>query len=458
MAEQIRLLVVDDDRAMREMLCMLFREHGYDVAESDSVDKGIELASTSEFDVVLSSVRMPNRNGLELVGEMRRLCPHMPVVLMTAFGSMDSAVEALRAGAQDYITKPFESEAVLLIIERVLERRALEEENRRLRRAVDQTTSLGELIGASPAMREIFAVVRKLAHNRSNILITGESGTGKEMLARAIHFHGDRADKPFIPVSCAALPEELLESELFGHVRSGAASAHSSKRGLFEEARDGTIFLDEIGDMSLGLQSKLLRVIQDRKIKPVGGTRTTKVNMRILSATDKDLAKESAEGRFRSDLFHRLNVIPLHLPPLRERREDIAPLAEAFLRKHASASGRTFSREAMDLICARPWWGNARELENLVERTLTLSDSMEIGPDELPLGDGEATMVEDSADLMIRMAAQQRLSLRELEDRYLDEVLAMTGGNKVQAAKILCIDRKTLYRRQERNQHARAAS
>jgi len=277
-------------------------------------------------------------------------------------------------------------------------------------------------------------------------------------VARAIHFHGERADKPFIPVNCTALPEDLLDDELFGHVRGATDDAPCSKRGLFEEAKGGTLFLDEIGDMSLGLQSKLLRAIQDREIRPVGGASAVKVDVRILSASNKDLEKEIAEGGFRSDLFYRLNVIPLHLPPLRERREDIPLLADAFLNKHASDSGRTFSREAMDLICAKPWRGNARELENLVERTLALSDSVEIGPDELPLVQGEATLVEDSADLMIRMAAQQRLSLRELEDRYLDEVLALTGGNKVQAAKILRIDRKTLYRRQERNQHVRAAS
>jgi DNA-binding NtrC family response regulator len=314
------LLVVDDDIAMRQLLASLFRERGYPVQEAATADQALECARETDFDAVLSDIKMPGKTGIEMVGELRRIRPETPVVLMTAFGSIDSAVEAMRAGAFDYITKPFEPDAVLLTVERALERRALEEENRRLRRAVDQTASLGDLIGESTEMREIVALIKKVAHGRSSVLITGESGTGKEVVARTLHYHGARADKPFIPINCTAIPEGLLESELFGHVRGAFTGAHTSKRGLFEKANGGTLFLDEIGDMGLGLQSKLLRVLQDREIRPVGGTQSTKVDVRIVTATNKDLEKEMAEGRFREDLYYRLNVIPIHIPPLRQSR------------------------------------------------------------------------------------------------------------------------------------------
>jgi two-component system response regulator AtoC len=447
---ETNLLVVDDDRAMRQMLAKLFRDHGYRVAEAESADEALELAAEREFEAVLSDIRMPGRSGVDLVGELRRVRPETPVVLMTAFGSIDSAVSAMRAGAFDYITKPFEPNAVLFTIERALERRALEEENRRLRRAIDQTSRLGDLTGSSSAMREIFALIRKIAHNRSSVLITGESGTGKEVVARTIHYHGARADKPFVPVNCTAIPEGLLESELFGHVRGAFTGAHASKRGLFEVAHGGTIFLDEIGDMGLGLQSKLLRVLQDREIRPVGGNQPIQVDVRIIAATNKDLSLEMAEGRFREDLFYRLNVIPIHVPPLRERPEDIPPLVEAFLRKHGDGHPRRLSPTAMDRILAQPWKGNARELENAIERALALSDSEEIGPEELPLGASEGSAAASSSDVLVRSAAQRKMTLRELENLYIDEILSLTGGNKVQAARILGIDRKTLYRRAER--------
>ncbi len=297
-----QLLVVDDDTAMREMLASLFRDRGYMVCEAASANEAIEQASDVPFDVILSDIRMQGRSGIEMIGELRELRPDTPVVLMTAFGSIDSAVESMRAGAFDYITKPFEPDAVLLTIERALERRALEEENRRLRRAVDRTSSLGDLIGESPAMREIFAMIRKVAHSSSNVLITGESGTGKEVVARTIHYHGTRAKQPFIPINCTAIPEGLLESELFGHVRGAFTGAHTSKQGLFEKANGGTLFLDEVGDMSLVLQGKLLRVLQDREVRPVGGTQVTKLDVRVLAATNRNLQSAIDTGDFREDL------------------------------------------------------------------------------------------------------------------------------------------------------------
>jgi DNA-binding NtrC family response regulator len=445
-----RLLVVDDDSAMRALLASLFEQKGYPVEEAASADQALERAREAEFDAVLSDIKMPGKTGIEMVGELRRIRPDTPVVLMTAFGSIDSAVEAMRAGAFDYITKPFEPDAVLLTVERALERRALEEENRRLRRAVDRTASLGDLIGKSPAMREIFALIKKVAHGRSSVLITGESGTGKEVVARTLHYHGSRADKPFIPINCTAIPEGLLESELFGHVRGAFTGAHASKRGLFEKADGGTLFLDEIGDMGPGLQSKLLRVLQDREVRPVGGTQSTKVDVRIVAATNKDLEAAIAAGTFREDLYYRLNVIPLHIPPLRERPEDIPALVEAFVERHSDGATRCVSAEAKERLCAQPWKGNARELENVIERARALCETPELGAGDLPLAGLEAGPGSDGPDDLLRLAVARRLSLRDLEDLYIDRVLELTGGNKVQAARILGIDRKTLYRRAER--------
>jgi DNA-binding NtrC family response regulator len=451
MEESRRLLVVDDDLAMREMLASLFVERGFAVQQAGSADEALECLRDVEYDVVLSDIKMPGRSGIEMVGEIREMRPETPVVLMTAFGSIDSVIESMRAGAFDYITKPFETESVMLTIDRAIEWRALEEENRRLRRAVDQTSAFGDLIGASPAMREIFAMIRKVAHNRASVLITGESGTGKEVVARTIHYHGSRSANPFIPINCTAIPEGLLESELFGHVRGAFTGAHTSKQGLFEKARGGTLFLDEIGDMGLGLQSKLLRVLQDREIRPVGSTQSTKIDVRIITATNKDLQKEMEEERFREDLFYRLNVIPIHIPPLRDRPEDLPLLVDEFVRKHSDGVRRHVSRAAMERLMQFPWKGNARELENVIERALALSSDDQIDLADLPGADLDGSGGRDAADEFPRSAAQRRLSLREVEDLYIEEVMRLTAGNKVQAAKILGIDRKTLYRRAERS-------
>ncbi len=451
MEESRTLLVVDDDLAMREMLASLFVERGFAVQQARSADEALECLRDVEYDVVLSDIKMPGRSGIEMVGEIREMRPETPVVLMTAFGSIDSVIESMRAGAFDYITKPFEAESVMLTLDRAIEWRALEEENRRLRRAVDQTSAFGDLIGASPAMREIFAMIRKVAHNRASVLITGESGTGKEVVARTIHYHGSRSANPFIPINCTAIPEGLLESELFGHVRGAFTGAHTSKQGLFEKARGGTLFLDEIGDMGLGLQSKLLRVLQDREIRPVGSTQSMKIDVRIVAATNKDLQKEMEEERFREDLFYRLNVIPIHIPPLLDRPEDLPLLVDEFVRKHADGVRRHVTRAAMERLMQFPWKGNARELENVIERALALSNDDRIDLADLPRADLDGSGGKDAADEFPRSAAQRRLSLREVEDLYIEEVMRLTAGNKVQAAKILGIDRKTLYRRAERS-------
>jgi DNA-binding NtrC family response regulator len=443
---------------MRQMLASLFEEQGYAVHQADSAQAAIEQAQEVDFDAVLSDIRMPGKTGIEMVGELRSLRPRTPVILMTAFGSIDSAIGAMRAGAFDYITKPFEPETALITVERALEQRALEQENQRLRRAVDQTTSFGDLIGTSPAMRDIFALIRKVAHGRSSVLITGESGTGKEVVARTLHYHGSRAEQPFIPVNCSAIPEGLLESELFGHVKGAFTGAVASKRGLFEEANGGTLFLDEIGDMGPGLQSKLLRVLQDGEVRPVGGNQSIGVDVRIVAATHQDLMERIESGEFREDLYYRLNVIPIHIPPLCERPEDIPALVDAFVKRHSDGVRRAFSAAAVRELKAWNWKGNARELENVVERTLALSDSTEMGVEDLPSVRAAESENGYSTDAFLGSAAERHLKLRDVEEMYIEEVLRRTNGNKVQAAKILGVDRKTLYRRIERRARNGAAS
>ena len=445
------VLVVDDDAAMRDLIVSILDDEGIHALGAGTADEALERLSSFDCDVVLSDIRMPGRSGIELLAELREARPDTPVVLMTAFGSIDSAVEAIRAGAADYVTKPFKKDALLVTLERAFEKRALEEENRFLRRALDRTSSFGELIGASPAMRDIFALIRKIADGRSSVLITGESGTGKEVVARTIHFSGARAERPFVPINCTAIPEGLLESELFGHVKGAFTGAHVTKRGLFEQANGGTLFLDEIGDLGLGLQGKLLRVLQDREVRAVGANTSVKVDVRIIAATNQDLRTEIDAGRFRRDLFYRLNVIPIEIPPLRERPEDIPLLAMACLGKHAEGRPLRIAPAAMERLKRCRWEGNARELENVIERALALSEGPEIGPEDLPLPD-EPGMPSASADGpgLVRQALEKQLSLAELEDLYIDQVLEHTHGNKVQAARILGINRRTLYRRGDR--------
>jgi DNA-binding NtrC family response regulator len=444
------VLIVDDDADMREMLASLLEDEGIPSLQVGSAAAAVEALSDRDFDAVVSDIRMPSGSGLELTGKIRELRPETPVILMTAFGSIDSAVEALRVGAFDYITKPFHKDAILAGLERAFEHRALQQENRRLRRAVDRESSLGDLIGASPAMREIFALVRKVASSRSSVLITGESGTGKDMVARALHFGGARRNQPFVPINCTAMPEGLLESELFGHVRGAFTGAHATKKGLFEEAEGGTLFLDEIGDMPLGLQGKLLRVLQDREIRPVGGNRAVRVDVRVIAATNSDLGTAIEEKRFRKDLYYRLAVIPIHIPPLRERPEDIPLLARAFLRKHAEGEPRELAPEAIDRLLHRPWEGNARELENVIERALALSTHRVLGAPDLPLDEAGAadgrSCGATPGGALFDDALARRLTLRQLGDLYVQRVLDSVGGNKVHAARLLGINRRTLYR------------
>ncbi len=446
------LLIVDDDAALRRLLVPWLRETGIEVREAASAEEALAMLRREEFDAVLSDVCLPGADGVALVEELRANQPDTPVVLMTAFGSIGSAVQAMRAGAFDYVTKPFELEAISVLVERAFERRAIQLENRRLRRARDRSSDVDDLVGESAAIREIRAQVQRVAGSRSGVLITGESGTGKEVVARLLHYCGPRRSRSFVPVNCGALPEGLLESELFGHARGAFTGADASKRGLFEVADGGTLFLDEIGELGGDLQGKLLRVIQDHEIRPVGGTESVHVDVRLVAATNRDLPAAVAAGTFREDLFYRLDVIPIHIPPLRERREDIPPLAELFLREHAGDVPRSFSAAALERLVAYDWPGNARELENVIERALALCDRAEIAASDLPLDPRGMLRHERGASVQdcIRAALRKRLTLRELDDHYIGEVLDVTRGNKVQAARILGIDRKTLYRRAAR--------
>jgi DNA-binding NtrC family response regulator len=451
MTENTRsVLVVDDDDAMRDMVVALLEDAGHTAQGAALADEAIEAIKDREFDAVLSDIRMPGKSGIDMLGEIRALRPETPVVMMTAFGSIDSAVEAMQAGAFDYITKPFKRDAILVSLERAFERRHLEQENRRLRLAVERTSSFGEMIGGSSAMNEIFAMIRKVSTSRASVLVTGESGTGKELVARTIHFSGSRAKKPFIPINCTALPEGLMESELFGHVRGAFTGAVSNKRGLFEEASGGTLFLDEIGDMPPGLQSKLLRVLQDGQIRPVGGNQSHPIDVRIIAATNQNLTEAIEEGNFRKDLYYRLAVIPIEIPPLRHRPDDIQPLAEAFLRKHGDGRSYTLSPEALSLLRHEAWEGNARELENVIERAIAFSESDHLAAEDLPISSHASRAAKPNGgevDQFLSNALAQQLTLSQLGDRYTTLVLESTGGNKARAAKLLGINRRTLYRR-----------
>ena len=446
------ILVVDDDPSILDMTEDLLTEAGFDVTKCGSGAEALALADEKDWDVVLSDLQMPGTDGLDLLAGMRERRPETPVILMTAFGTIQAAVTAMRAGALDFVTKPFQSEELLVSLERAFERRALEDENRRLRRAVARLSSFGELVGKSPAMNEIYAMIKKISTNRSNILITGESGTGKEVVARSIHFTGARASKPFVPINCTAMPEGLLESELFGHVRGAFTGAHANKKGLFETAEGGTLFLDEIGDMPISLQGKLLRVLQDREVRPVGGTQNIKINVRIIAATNQDIHQAIEEGLFRQDLYFRLNVIPIRIPPLRERSEDIPVLAESFLRKHSEDERSRFSDAALRKMLRGAWPGNARELENCIERALALANSSEIVASDILIPDDAMPSDGSIEEMLLRIALEQRLTVRSLTDAYIDAALEATHGRKSEAARILGMNRRTLYRREEKHE------
>ncbi len=383
-----RVLVVDDEQSMRQMVAIALRGAGHDVVMAEDGEVAAREIEANAVDVIVSDIKMPGFDGIRLLRFAREHCPDTEVILMTAYTSTESAIEALRLGAYDYISKPFEIDELLVTVQHALERKALRGENLYLRRELSDRHKVDELVGRSPAMKRVFDLIERLADSDITVLITGESGTGKELVAKAIHNQGPRAEGPFVTINCAAVPAQLLESELFGHVRGSFTGADRDKQGLLVAAEGGTLMLDEIGEMPLEMQPKLLRVLEDRKVRPVGATQEIPINVRVLAATNRDLQVEADQGRFREDLYYRLNVIQIDVPPLRERAEDVPLLAEHFLalmtEPESDAVIGGFSREAKLLLEGYSWPGNVRELENAVRRAVTLERGTSIQPESLP--------------------------------------------------------------------------
>ncbi|MBI2828156.1 MAG: sigma-54-dependent Fis family transcriptional regulator [Acidobacteria bacterium] len=438
-----RILVVDDEPSMREMLRIVLGRDGYDVVVAANGTEGIERLRAEPFDLLLSDIRMPDLSGVDVLREAKRINHEIVAFMMTAFASTDTAVEAMRLGALDYFTKPFSMDELRLKIRQHLEARRLKQENLLLKRALGSRHEFSSILGRSDAMQVVFAMIETVANTSSTVLVSGESGTGKELVARAIHFNSLRRDRPFVAVNCAAVPETLLESELFGHVRGAFTDAHTNKKGLMEVAEGGTIFLDEIGEMPASMQVKLLRVLQDRRFRRLGGTDEVQADVRIIAATNQDLPKMVADGRFREDLFYRLNVLSIQVPPLRERVEDIPLLAEYFLEQFASQMGkrvRSISGPALQLLQGRQWRGNVRELQNAIERAVALErteavlpeslrDDVRLGPSAIAPATSELPALGDGFDLEARGEAFYR--------HYLALALERAGGVQVKAADLL---------------------
>jgi two-component system response regulator HydG len=445
MKEKNTILVADDDLAHRTMLRTLLGGWGYDVDEADDGQSAVEAVHERPFDLVLMDIRMIRVSGLEALVEIKRFNPAIPVVIMTAYASVETAVKALKEGAYDYLTKPLDFDELKIIMERAMEHRRLQEENRYLRESLASQFDRRNLIGQSGPMTRLMETVTQVAPSEATVLITGESGTGKEMIAGAIHFNSRRKDGPFVKINCAAITETLLESELFGHEKGAFTGAERRKEGKFRQADRGSIFLDEVSEMSLAMQVKLLRVLQEREIVRVGGEEVIKIDVRVIAATNKELVRDIQAGRFREDLYYRLNVVTLHVPPLRERREDIPLIAQHFLtlfaeKNHKQIKG--FTPRAMDRLLKYSWPGNVRELMNAVERGVVLSRSEYLDEEEFSL------ILQDqprSAEMPAPQTATSAPSLDAVEKETILKALETSGGNKSEAARRLGITRRTLH-------------
>jgi DNA-binding NtrC family response regulator len=447
----VTILVVEDDNAMRTMLREALEEDGYVVEAAAGGRAGIERVRQGGIDLVISDVKMPDLDGLDMLREIKAVTPSPHVITITAFGSIDTAIRAVKLGAFDYITKPFDVDQLILSVQKALAERALRFEVARLRDEVTRTYRWGNIIGKSTAMQEVFALIRRLSGSSASVLITGASGTGKELIAKAIHFNSPRRERPYVALNCAAIPDTLLESELFGYKRGAFTDARSDRAGTFVEANGGTIFLDEIAELPPALQAKLLRVLQEGEIRPLGATRSETVDVRVVAATNRNLEASLESGAFREDLYYRLNVIHIHLPALRDRAEDILLLAEHFLARAATKAGkevRAFHESAKKALLGYGWPGNVRELENVVERAVALAEGSLIRGEELPAAVRERRATDVDQDAM-GAALARGLTLDELEREYIKRVLAAEGGNKTRAAQRLGLDRKTLYRKLE---------
>ena len=440
-----RVLVVDDEENIRVVLRTLLRKHNYQVDVADSAETALEQLERFDPDFVLADVRMSGMTGLELCAELKARSSLATVILMSAYGSVDMAIDAMKAGAYDYISKPFKQDEVLLALTKAEERETLRRENRVLKKAMRKERTFHEILGKSEAIEKVFTTIGKVADYKTTVLIQGESGTGKELVARALHLGGTRKDKTFFPLNCVAIPEALLESELFGHKKGAFTDAHADKRGLFTEADQGTLFLDEIGELPLGLQVKLLRVLQERRVRPVGATRDQELDVRVIAATVRDLRREVEVGRFREDLYYRLNVLQINVPPLRDRRDDIMLLAEHFIERNNGRLGtkiRDVDQKARKLLLNYPWPGNVRELENTIERAVVLSESDVIGVGDLP------ERMREPSDPVAASLATGELSIKKtarfMEETLIRRALEKTGGNRTAASKLLEISHRAL--------------
>ncbi len=439
------ILIVDDEETLRESMARLLTREGYSVSTAGTGEEAMEALKNSAFDLVISDIFLPGIDGIEVLRRLREKKPDQLVILMTAYASLETAVDALRAGAYDYIMKPIIHEEVKLLIRRALRQQSLMSENSLLRKQIEREYDFSHIIGVSPSTKKVLEEVTKIADARSSVLILGETGTGKELIARAIHFNSRRREKAFVPINCSAIPDTLLESELFGHVKGAFTGAMTAKKGLFEEAAGGTVFLDEIGEMSVMLQSKLLRVLEDQEVRPVGGIQSTKVDLRFIMATNKDLQKAVRTRTFREDLFYRINTINISLFPLRERQEDIPLLARHFLARLGAEFGKpvkAISDDTIALLLDYSWPGNIRELRNIIERAVLIADSDIITPEHLPenMRQKNPAMLTDSVDRALSIEEYIKAVITRYQDRLSEQKIA----------ELLGITRKSLWEKRKR--------
>ena len=452
-----RALIIDDESGVRDSLGLILEDEGWEIARAADGDSGLRAAQGERFDVVLTDVRMPRRGGLDILEELIAAQPEATVLVMSAFGQVEQALEAVRKGAYDFLAKPFTGPELLLAIRKADEREKLRRENRTLRRALSHESSAVSLAAASPGMRAVFELVERAAEYKTTVLVTGESGAGKEVVARAVHGLSDRRSAPYVAVNCGAIPESLIESELFGHAKGAFTGADSESRGMFREADGGTLFLDEIGELPPAIQVKLLRVLQEEEVWPVGAAKSFPVDVRIIAATARDLEAMIAAGDFRSDLYYRLNVFRIHVPPLRERPEDVPVLADQLLAAHSRRLGKPvepLDRAALDLLSRYAWPGNVRELENALERALILARGRRLGPELFPfLGPAAEAITTDSPDSKVTREpvgalSDEDLSIkrrgRALEERLIRRALVRTSGNRTRAARLLELSPRAL--------------